>query len=354
MCSQRWRSSTRSRQRAHEEGAADARAPRDRTRRVLRLASGEILVAGGFDGTGTPVTTLEWFDAGRDAGRTRRRRCSRGTRVRSSRSRRAARSPCVRRRRRRRRLPERVGHRRDRGARGGDAHPGAADEPRALRRRAGRARALDGRPVAAVAAVTRGLRRARRARRRAGEWSATRPAPDPGLAMWLDTTQMQLDAAALRHAQCVLVAPRYPLLVTGPEETSPDRLAAVSWDIDTGLTLQPGSPGVSGLRDGPHVRRRRHRGDREPGARGRGAARHDGRRDGLSGSDVQPPVTVGGGSTLLVHRRGSQVDVRHRRQRDGQLRGPRERRRARVVGVRAGGTTPAVVMNMIVSRVGTP
>ncbi len=32
---------------------------------VLRLASGEILVAGGVDATGLPVSTLEWFYGGR-------------------------------------------------------------------------------------------------------------------------------------------------------------------------------------------------------------------------------------------------------------------------------------------------
>ena len=37
---------------------------------VLRLASGEVLVAGGFDGAGNPVPTLEWFSA--DASRASR------------------------------------------------------------------------------------------------------------------------------------------------------------------------------------------------------------------------------------------------------------------------------------------
>jgi hypothetical protein len=55
--------------------ARTAAAPRVAPRRdatVLRLASGELLVAGGLDATGTPVTTLEWFapDASKASQRT--------------------------------------------------------------------------------------------------------------------------------------------------------------------------------------------------------------------------------------------------------------------------------------------
>lgn len=45
---------------ANEGGLGRLATPR-RNPTVLRLASGEILVAGGFDGAGQPVQTLEWF-----------------------------------------------------------------------------------------------------------------------------------------------------------------------------------------------------------------------------------------------------------------------------------------------------
>jgi hypothetical protein len=47
---------------AQEQNVAVLTVPR-RAPQVLRLASGEILVAGGFDAAGDPVGTLEWFSA---------------------------------------------------------------------------------------------------------------------------------------------------------------------------------------------------------------------------------------------------------------------------------------------------
>jgi hypothetical protein len=46
--------------RARTGGIAELRVAREKPT-VLRLANGEILVAGGFDATGTPIPTLEWF-----------------------------------------------------------------------------------------------------------------------------------------------------------------------------------------------------------------------------------------------------------------------------------------------------
>jgi hypothetical protein len=69
---------------------------------------------------------------------------------------------------------------------------------------------------------------------------AARCSPDPGLALWLDDTTGALTLLRLdtRNAYSPLTG---RLLVQGPEETSPDRLGAVRWDSTAGgLVLSAG------------------------------------------------------------------------------------------------------------------
>ncbi|HEY3818552.1 MAG TPA: hypothetical protein VGL81_15365 [Polyangiaceae bacterium] len=178
--------------------------------------------------------------------------------------------------------------------------------------------------------------------------------PDPGLAMWLDPTQLQLTLLRFDTRNAYSALPN-PLLVgpTGPDETSPDQLDAVSWDIDTGLTL--GTPGAAAF-----VTDRTYA-DVDIAVTVTEGAVSVALRDVL-GNEVDVPglscpgqtATPAGGATLLVHRRGAAVtwsiDGGATNSCDALPDGD-----ARVsVGVRAGGTTPGVVMNLIVSRVGTP
>jgi hypothetical protein len=172
--------------------------------------------------------------------------------------------------------------------------------------------------------------------------------PDPGLAMWLDPGDQQLTLLRFdtRNAYSSV---ENPLLVTGPDDLSPDGLGTVSWDIDTGLTVQPGSAAF--------VTDRTYADVDVAVTVATGPAAVELRDATGALLDVPggclPPVTPGPGQTLLVHRRGANVtwslDATQ-----GTC-NPLPDGDARVsVGVRAEGTTPAVVMNMIVSRVGSP
>jgi hypothetical protein len=172
--------------------------------------------------------------------------------------------------------------------------------------------------------------------------------PDPGLAMWLDPGDQQLTLLRFdtRNAYSSV---ENPLLVTGPDDLSPDGLGTVSWDIDTGLTVQPGSAAF--------VTDRTYADVDVAVTVATGPAAVELRDATGALLDVPggclPPVTPGPGQTLLVHRRGANVtwslDATQ-----GTC-NPLPNGDARVsVGVRAEGTTPAVVMNMIVSRVGSP
>jgi hypothetical protein len=176
--------------------------------------------------------------------------------------------------------------------------------------------------------------------------------PDPGLAMWLDPTQLQLTLLRFDTRNEYSSLPG-PLLVTGPEETSPDQLNAVSWDINTGLTLEPGTPGAAAfvtdrtyadvaisvdVVSGPAV---------------------VALRDTL-GVETQVPVACTGSAaptqgayTLQLERHGASVTWSTNTGLTGTcalMNGD-----ARVsVGVRAGGTVPGIVTHLIVSRLGTP
>jgi hypothetical protein len=69
-------------------------------------------------------------------------------------------------------------------------------------------------------------------------------APDPGLALWLDGNHNALTLLRYGTLGPYSSLPG-PLLVTGPDETAPDRLDGVAWNVDEGLVLDAGSPGAA-------------------------------------------------------------------------------------------------------------
>jgi hypothetical protein len=68
--------------------------------------------------------------------------------------------------------------------------------------------------------------------------------PDPGLAMWLDPTQSSISLLRFDTRNAYSALPG-PLFVTDTSETSPDRFSGVSFQPDMGLQLDPGSPGAA-------------------------------------------------------------------------------------------------------------
>lgn len=181
--------------------------------------------------------------------------------------------------------------------------------------------------------------------------------PDPGLAIWLDPTTSQLTLLRFDTTNAYSSLPG-PLLVTGtvtgPQNTSPDRLTGVAWDADLGLTLEPGTPGGAAF-----VTDRTYADvdvsvvvDQGPAA----VALRDvlGVETDVPGETCTPAAPSGGGYTLQLQRRGATVTWST----DGGITGTCEalaNGEARVsVGVRAGGTMPGTVTNLIVSRVGSP
>ncbi|HEX3344400.1 MAG TPA: hypothetical protein VHS09_07490, partial [Polyangiaceae bacterium] len=177
--------------------------------------------------------------------------------------------------------------------------------------------------------------------------------PDPGAAMWLDPTNHQLTLLRFdtRNEYSSLPGPLLVAgLVTGADDTSPDELDAVSWNSGMGLTLQGGAafvtdrtyadvdvsvvvdqgPAVVSLRDVLGVETQ------------------------VPGETCTPAAPAGGGYTLQVQRRGATVTWST----DGGITGTcgaLANGDARVsVGVRAGGTTAGVVTDFSVTRVGSP
>jgi len=335
------------------EGVGQLQAPR-RNPTVLRLASGEILVAGGVDEDGNPVQTLEWFNAD-------------GTGSTSKQPQTLAQGPdsafvalegggalAV--------VPPAV--------------PTAGFQNVWVIGASGAPEAATPIPGLLTAPVLFGGAGGAPVLWTGDRWLQWQPyagsfgpisvlddtpamvgdatcSPDPGLAMWLDPTQLQLTLLRFdtRNAYSSLVN---PLLVTGPDETSPDQLNAVSWDIDTGLTLEPGTPGAAAF-----VTDRTYADVAISIDVGPGPA-VVALRDTLGNETDLPSAQCGatppsqGGYTLQVERHGASVTWST----DTGLTGTCDLSAtgdARVsVGVRAGGTTQGIVTNLIVSRLGTP
>jgi len=177
--------------------------------------------------------------------------------------------------------------------------------------------------------------------------------PDPGVAMWLDPTQSQLTLLRFDTRNAYSSLPG-PLLVTGPEETSPDSLNAVVWNIDTGLTLTAGTPGAAAF-----VTDRTYA-DVAISVDVAAGPAFVALRDALGvevdvpGETCTPSAPPGGGYTLQVQRQGAAVTWGVNGAPAGTCQ-PLADGDARVsVGVRAGGTMPGVVTHLIVSRLGTP
>jgi hypothetical protein len=181
--------------------------------------------------------------------------------------------------------------------------------------------------------------------------------PDPGLAMWLDPKQLQLTLLRVDTTNAYSSLPG-PLLVTGtvtgPQDTSPDRLTGVVWDTNLGLTLEPGTPAAAAF-----VADRTYADVAISVDVGAGPA-VVALRDTLGVETDVPGVACGatppsqGGYTLQVERHGASATWTT----DTGLTGTCDLSAtgdARVsVGVRAGGTTQGIVTNLIVSRLGTP
>jgi hypothetical protein len=68
--------------------------------------------------------------------------------------------------------------------------------------------------------------------------------PDPALAMWLDPTHSTVSLLRFDTRNAYSALPG-PLFLTDTSETAPDRLSTVTFSRDTGLALQPGSPGAA-------------------------------------------------------------------------------------------------------------
>jgi hypothetical protein len=181
--------------------------------------------------------------------------------------------------------------------------------------------------------------------------------PDPGLAMWLDPKQLQLTLLRFDTTNAYSSLPG-PLLVTGtvtgPQETSPDRLTGAVWDTNMGLTLEPGAPGAAAF-----VTDRTYA-DVAISVDVAAGPAVVALRDTLGFETDVPGVLCGapapslGGYTLQVERHGASVTWSTSTGLTGTC-DLLTTGDARVsVGVRAGGTTQGIVTNLIVSRLGTP
>ncbi len=343
---------------AHEEGAGNLAVAR-RSPNVLRLASGEILVGGGYDGASNPVTSFEWFKADTTPESKLTASLTPGTvstmiALEAGGALVVAETPAS--------------------APAGFQNAWVIDASGAL---------VNATPIPPPVAspVLFGGAGGAPVLWTGDRWLQWQPydgafgeisvldaapamvgdatcSPDPGLAMWLDASDQQLTLLRFDTRNAYSSLPN-PLLVTGPDETSPDRLGPVGWNINTGLTLQSGSAAFVTDRtyadvdvsvtvnEGPAAVELRD-------AAGAVLDLPAGAASLLApGTGCVPLLTAGPGQTLQVHRRGATVtwsldDTQ------GTC-APLLNGDGRVsVGVRASGTTPAVVMNMIVSRVGSP
>jgi hypothetical protein len=182
-------------------------------------------------------------------------------------------------------------------------------------------------------------------------------APDPGLAMWLDAahgdalTLLRFDT---RNAYSSLPG---PLLATGTAETAPDRLQAAVWSADDGtLTLPPGTPGA-----GVFVTDRTYADvtiqlTAPTGQTALVVLRDDaGNELEVPGASCSGVWAAGDASTTLtVQRAGASVTWSADGQPPTACTVPFEGSARVSVGVRAGTSMPGVVSQFIVTRAGTP
>lgn len=179
-------------------------------------------------------------------------------------------------------------------------------------------------------------------------------APDPGLALWLDPASAQL--ALLRFdTRNVYSSLPGPLLITGTAETAPDRLGAVSWDVDQGLTLAPGTPGAAAF-----VTDRTYADvaidvDAPTGEPAMVALRDDqGNELDVGGPTCAGAVIPGDASTLHVERSGSTVTWSLADGGSGTCAGTLGGSARVSIGLRAAPSAQGVMRNLRVTRLGTP
>jgi hypothetical protein len=185
----------------------------------------------------------------------------------------------------------------------------------------------------------------------------TRASPDLGLAMWLDDgpgalTLLRFDTG---DAYATLLG---PLLVTSPDATSPDRLAAVQWDPATGLVLGSGTPGAAAF-----VADRTYADvsvdvDAPTGEPAMVVLRDEGGVElDVGGADCPGALQPGAPSTLHVERRGQAVAWAiggPGGSPSGSCTTSSDAGARMSVGVRAAGSTRSVAHNLVVTRLGVP
>jgi hypothetical protein len=233
------------RRRAHAEGVANLMTPRTEPT-VLRLASGEILVAGGFEASGNPAQTLEWFEPDATPSMSKQPITLAQGAQRSFVALQAGGALAV-----------------------VTPPPGAAPSFQNVWVIAATGALEVAAPVGGMLSnpVLFGGAEGEPVLWTGDRWLRWQPyagsftplgvlddvpamvgvaggAPDPGLALWLDAAHSALTLLRF-DTRGVYSALPGPLLVTGPDETAPDRLDGVAWNVDLGLVLDAGSPGAA-------------------------------------------------------------------------------------------------------------
>jgi hypothetical protein len=179
-------------------------------------------------------------------------------------------------------------------------------------------------------------------------------APDPGLALWLDASIPQITLLRFDTHNVYSPLPG-PLLVTGPEETSPDGLDAVSWDVDQGLVFTASTPGAAAF-----VTDRTYADvaidvDPPTGEPAMVALRDEaGDELDVGGPSCAGAVIPGDSSTLHVERTGSTVTWSLAGGASGTCAGALDATSRVSVGLRAAPSARGVMRNLRVTRLGTP
>jgi hypothetical protein len=181
---------------------------------------------------------------------------------------------------------------------------------------------------------------------------AARCSPDPGLALWLDdsTNQLTLLRFDTRNAYSALQG---SLLASGPDDTAPDRLDGIAWNPGEGLVLSPSSPPAMAFvtdRTYADVAVDMDVTTGEPAQ----IALRDALGDELDvgGPDCPTPTAT---SHVHVERRGAVITWSVDHGQSAPCTSVPFDATARVsVGVRGGGSTRSVAKNLVVTRLGGP
>jgi hypothetical protein len=183
---------------------------------------------------------------------------------------------------------------------------------------------------------------------------ATATSPDPGLAMWLDPANGALSLLRFDTRNAYSSLPG-ALLDTDMAQTSPDRLSDILFDPNTGLQLQPGSPGPAVFVTDRTYADVSVTVTAPTGELALVSLRDDDGHEIKVGSDLCPLAGVAPGPvTLTVTRRGTSVGWST----DGGASGTCLASFAggvRIsVGLRGQASTQSVVRDLVVTRLGEP